>query len=164
MISVKMQEAINKQIQEELYSSYLYLAMAADSEEKNLKGFANWLQVQYQEENAHAMKLYHYLLERGGKVKLAPIQAPPSEFGTPLQVFETVLAHERHITASINALYETAVSEKDYAAQIFLQWFIEEQVEEEGNASEILEKLKMVGERSGAILYLDKELKKRVAE
>ena len=164
MISVKMQEAINKQIQEELYSSYLYLAMAADSEEKNLKGFANWLQVQYQEENAHAMKLYHYLLERGGKVKLAPIQAPPSEFGTPLQVFETVLAHERHITSSINALYETAVSEKDYAAQIFLQWFIEEQVEEEGNASEILEKLKMVGERSGAILYLDKELKKRVAE
>ncbi len=164
MISVKMQEAINKQIQEELYSAYLYLAMAADSDEKNLKGFANWLQVQYKEETSHAMKLYQYLLERGGKVELKAIQAPPSKFGTPLEVFEQVLAHERHITAAINELYETALKEKDYAAQIFLQWFIEEQVEEEGNATEILEKLKMVGERSGGLLYLDKELKKRVAE
>ncbi len=164
MISVKMQEAINNQVQEELYSAYLYLAMAADSEEKNLKGFANWLRVQYQEETGHAMKLHQYVLERGGKVSLKAIQAPPTEFGTPLQVFEQVLEHEQHVTSLINKLYETAVSEKDYAAQIFLQWFIEEQVEEEGNATEILEKLRMVGERSGAVLYLDKELKKRVAE
>lgn len=164
MISVKMQEAMNNQIQAELYSAYLYLAMAADSEEKNLKGFANWLRVQYQEETMHALKLQQYLLERGGKVVLQAIQAPPSEFGAPLNVFEQVLAHEQHITALIHKLYETAVAEKDYAAQIFLQWFIEEQVEEEGNATEILEKLKMVGERSGAVLYLDKELKKRVAE
>ena len=159
MIAKKVQDAINAQIQKENYSAYLYLAMAADCEAKNLKGFATWLRVQYQEEVSHALKLYDYLLERGGTVALQPIQAPPADFGTPLQMFEQVLAHEQYVTASINSLYEVALAEKDYATQVFLQWFISEQVEEEASAGEVLEKIRMTGDR--ALVYLDKELGKR---
>jgi ferritin len=159
MITKKVQDAINTQIQKETYSAYLYLAMAADFEAKNLKGFASWLRIQNQEEVSHAIKLYDYLLERGGTVALQAIQAPPSEFGTPLQIFEQVLEHEQYVTASINSLYEVALAEKDYATQIFLQWFISEQVEEEASASEVLEKIRMTGDR--ALVYLDKELGKR---
>ena len=162
MISKKMQDAINDQVQAELASAYLYLGMAAYCEEKNLKGFGNWLRVQYNEETGHAMKLLNYLLERGGKVALKAIEAPAAEYGSPLNVFEKVLAHEEHVTARIHALYEVAVAEKDYASQIFLQWFITEQVEEEASASEVIERLKMLPENSsGGLLYIDKELGKR---
>lgn len=159
MINKTVQDALNSQIQKEMNSAYLYLAMSADCEVKNLKGFASWLRVQYQEEVSHAMKIYDYLLERGGTVALQSIEAPPCDFGTPLQLFENVLEHERYVTASINELYEIALANKDYATQIFLQWFISEQVEEEASVSEVVEKIRMTGER--ALVYLDKELGKR---
>lgn len=159
MITKTVQDALNKQIQKELYSAYLYLAMAADCEAKNLKGFASWLKVQNQEETSHAMKMYDYLLERGGAVALQAIEAPPSEFGSPIKMFESVLEHERHVTASINELYEVAGKEKDYATQVFLHWFISEQVEEEASASDVLEKIRMLGDR--ALVYMDKEMGKR---
>jgi ferritin len=161
MISTKLQDAINNQIQAEMNSAHLYLAMSVESEAKNLKGFASWLRVQYQEENSHAFKLIDYLLERGGSVKLQAIGAPATEFGTPVELFEKVLAHEIHISNLINKLYEVALEEKDYAAQIFLQWFIAEQVEEEASASAVLERLKIVGDKGGSLLYIDKELGKR---
>jgi len=161
MISKKMQDTINNQVQAELASAYLYLSMAAYCEGKNMKGFGHWLRVQYQEETGHAMKLMDYLLERGGQPELKAIDAPPAEFGSPLNVFEKVLSHEQHVTSLIHSLYEVALAEKDYASQIFLQWFINEQVEEEASASEILEKIKMLGDKSSAIIYLDKELGKR---
>lgn len=161
MISNKMQDAVNNQIQAEFASANLYLAMSAYCESSNLKGFAHWLRVQYQEETTHALKLFDYLLERGGQVKVQSIDAQAAEFGSPLNIFEKVLAHEQHVTALINQLYELAVAEKDYAGQVFLQWFITEQVEEEASASSILETLKMLPDKSGALLYLDKELGKR---
>lgn len=162
MISQKLQDAMNSQIQAELYSAYLYLSMSAYCESKNLGGFAHWMKMQYQEETSHAMKFMDYLQERGGTVALKAIEAPPTEFGTPLEVFEQTLAHEIHVTNLINKLYESALEEKDYAAQIFLQWFINEQVEEEASATAVLERLKIIGDKStGAILYLDKELRKR---
>jgi ferritin len=162
MISQKLQDAMNSQIQAELYSAYLYLSMSAYCESKNLGGFAHWMKMQYQEETSHAMKFMDYLQERGGTVALKAIEAPPTEFGTPLEVFEQTLAHEIHVTNLINKLYEAALEEKDYAAQIFLQWFINEQVEEEASATAVLERLKIIGDKStGAILYLDKELRKR---
>ena len=161
MINQKMEQAINDQIQKELYSSYLYLAMSAYSETQNLKGFAHWLKLQHDEEKEHAMKLVDYLLERGGKVAYQALEAPPAEFGTPIEVFEQVLAHELYITDSIHKLYELAVAEKDIAAQIFLQWFVTEQVEEEANVTEVLEKLKMIGDKSSGILYMDKAMAKR---
>ncbi len=161
MISTKLQDAINNQIQAELNSAYIYLAMSVECEQKNLSGFASWLRVQYQEENSHAFKLVDYLLERGGSVKLQAIEAPATEYGTPVELFEKVLAHEIHITNLINKLYEVALEEKDYAAQIFLQWFIAEQVEEEASASAVLERLKFVGDKGGSLLYIDKELGQR---
>lgn len=161
MINNKMQDAINNQIQAEMDSAHIYLAMSVYAESKNLRGFAHWLKTQYQEETEHAFKLLNYLVERGGTVKLQGITAPAADYGTPLQIFEKVLAHEIHITSLVNQLYEIAIEEKDYAAQIFLQWFIEEQVEEEGAASAILERLRMVGTSNGSLLYIDKELGKR---
>jgi len=161
MISTKLQDAINNQIQAEMDSAYLYLAMSVYSEGKNLRGFAHWLKGQYQEETGHAFKMLNYLVERGGTVKLQAISAPADEYGTPIELFGKVLAHEIQITASINKLYELAIKEKDYAAQIFLQWFIQEQVEEEGAAAAVLERLKMIGTSNGSLLYIDKELGKR---
>lgn len=161
MINKKMEQAINDQIQKELYSSYLYLAMSLYAERKNLKGFAQWLKVQHTEEQAHAMKFVAYLQERGGQVALQALQAPPVEYGTMVALFEDVLAHEHYITKSINDLYELAGAEKDYAAQIFLQWFIEEQVEEEASVSEVLDKMRMIPESSSGIFYFDKALGKR---
>ena len=161
MIGTKLQEAINNQIQAEMDSAYIYLAMSIYSEGKNLRGFAHWLKTQYNEEMTHAFKLLDYLVERGGTVQLQAIAAPATDFGTPVEVFEKVLVHEVHITSLIHKLYELAVAEKDYAAQIFLQWFIEEQVEEEGNATTILERLRMIGNSNGSLLYIDKELGKR---
>lgn len=160
-ISKTLQDAFNDQITAELHSAQLYLAMSAYCAEKSFKGFSRWLRVQEQEESAHGHKLLDYLLDRGGRVELGAMAACPSEFGSILDVFKAALKHEQTITARIGALYEKAVAEKDVAAQIFLQWFVNEQVEEEANAQEIVDKLTMIGDKSSAALYLDKEYGKR---
>lgn len=164
MISKTMQDAMNEQINKELFSSYLYLSMAAYFEDRNLPGFAHWMRVQEAEEREHAMKFYEHILERGGRVTLKAIDAPKSEWASPLEVAEEVAAHEAKVTASIYALYELALKEKDYPAQVMLQWFITEQVEEEKNAAEIVANLKIIEERGTAVLMLDHRLGKRKEE
>jgi ferritin len=164
MINKPMQDAMNEQINKELFSSYLYLSMAAYFEAKNLSGFGNWMRVQADEEREHAMKFYNFILETGGKVELKAIDAPKTEWNSNLEVVEEVAAHEAKVTASIYALYELALKEKDYPAQMMLQWFITEQVEEEKNAAEIVANLKMIEERGTAVLMLDKQLGKRKGE
>jgi ferritin len=164
MIGKKMQDAMNSQLQAEMYSACLYLSMSAYCASINLKGFANWLRLQSREEQEHAMKFFNHLIDRSGKVSLGAIEQPPLEFQSPRTLFEHVLDHEKKITERIHKLYETAMSEKDYASQTFLQWFISEQVEEEARATEYVEKLKMIGESSNAIFMLDKELGKRASE
>ena len=161
MIGSRMQEALNRHVQHETFSSYLYVAMAAWCEAKAWKGFARWLRVQADEELAHAKKSLDFLLARGGEAKLGAIEAPPSSWSSINDVFEKVLEHERKVTAFVSDLHGVAEAEKDKAAAIFLQWFIAEQVEEEARASEIVDKLRMVGDRPGSALYLDKEYGKR---
>lgn len=161
MISQKMQDAVEAQVQAEVESSYLYLAMSVHCEQAGFRGFARWLRLQHAEELAHALKFVDHVLERGGRLALRAVPAPPAEFGSPLQVFEKVLEHERKVTSLIHALYEQAQGERDVATQVFLQWFVSEQVEEEAHASEIVDRLRMVGEKGGAVFYLDKELGKR---
>ena len=161
MISNSMQKAINEQINKELYSSYLYLSMAAYFEDKNLPGFAKWMHVQADEERGHGMKFFGHLVDRGGKVTLAPIAGPETEWKTNLEVFKQVQAHEAAVTASINALYELALKEKDYPAQVLLQWFITEQVEEEKNAADNVHQLELIDAKGTAVLMLDKQLGKR---
>lgn len=161
MISKTMQEAFNNQINKEMFSSYLYLSMAAYFEEMNLPGLAHWMRMQTKEENEHGMKFFDYMVERGGRVTLGAFSAPKSEWSSSLEVFQQALEHEEMITASINKLYELAVKENDYATQIFLQWFISEQVEEEKNASDIIHQLKMIDAHGTAVLMLDKQLGKR---
>ena len=161
MISKIMQDAINDQIQKELYSSYLYLSMSAYFADKSLSGFAHWMRVQEAEEREHAMKLYDFLLERGGRANLKAIDAPKTEWTSTLEVAEEVAAHEAKVTASIYALYETALKEKDFPTQIMLQWFISEQVEEEKNAAEIVSNLKLIEKGGTAIYVLDHQLGKR---
>lgn len=158
MLSKSMQKALNGQIQKEFASSYLYLAMAMYCETKNLPGMASWLKVQAQEEWGHGMKIAEFINDRGGTVTLQAIEQPPAEFGTPVDVFKAVLEHEQKISAAINDLYAQAVKENDYATQVMLQWFVTEQVEEEKNASDILELLKMAGEH---VIVLDHRLGKR---
>ena len=160
----RIQAAFNDQINEELFSSYVYLAMAAHLEAMNLEGFAKWMRLQAQEELVHTMRLFDHINRRGGRVMLKGIAAPPSDFGTPLEVFEKALAHEQHITACINGLYKIALEEQDYPAQMELQWFIDEQVEEEENAGRAVEQLKMAGDHRGALLMLDRELGQRTAQ
>ena len=164
MIGKPMQDALNEQINKELFSSYLYLSMAAYFEEKNLSGFGTWMRVQADEEREHAMKFYDFILETGGKVMLKAIEAPKTEWNSNLEVAEEVAAHEAKVTASIYALYELALKEKDYPAQVMLQWFISEQVEEEKNAAEIVANLKLIEERGTAVLMLDHRLAKRKDE
>jgi ferritin len=161
MITPNMVAAINDQIKHELYSSYLYLAMSAYCETQNLKGFAHWMKLQADEERGHAMKFYEYLLSLGATVEFKALEQPPMDFGSPKQLFEKVLGHERMITGRIHQLYEQAVADKDYRSQIMLQWFINEQIEEEANAQEILSRIELVEERMSAVLWIDKELKKR---
>jgi ferritin len=158
MISDTMQKAINEQINKEFFSSYLYLSMAAYFEDKNLSGFATWMKVQAGEEQEHAMKFFEHLVDRGAKVTLAPIAGPQTEWKTSLEVFKQVQEHEAFVTASINALYELALTEKDYPAQVLLQWFINEQVEEEKNAADIVQKLELIDAKGTAVLMLDHEL------
>jgi ferritin len=161
MITKAMQDAMNDQINKELYSSYLYLSMAAYFEDKNLPGFARWMRVQEAEEREHAMKFYDFIQQCGGRVVLKAIDAPKTEWASTLEVAEEVVAHEAKVTASIYALYEIALKEKDYPAQVMLQWFITEQVEEEKNAAEIVANLKMIEARDTAVLVLDHRLGKR---
>jgi ferritin len=164
MIGKIMQDAMNEQINKELFSSYLYLSMAAYFEERSLSGFTHWMRMQEAEERVHAMKLYDYILQRGGKVSLKVIEAPRTEWKSYLELAEEVAAHESSVTASIHTLYELALKEKDYASQVMLQWFITEQVEEEKNASEIVANLKLADERGTGVMILDHELAKRGAE
>ncbi len=158
----KVQNAINEQINAEIYSAYLYLSMAAYFDGKGLAGFANWMKVQFQEEMAHSMKFYDYVYERGGSVTMKAIDAPPTSFKSPLQVFEESLKHEKMVTGLINNLYELATKEKDYAFKSFLKWYIDEQVEEEGSAQAVIDKIKLAGEKGPGLFMLDKELGARV--
>jgi ferritin len=161
MISKPVLDSMNNQIMHELYSAYFYLSMSAHCEAENLPGFASWLKVQAQEEQGHAMKFYNYILDRGGKVTLQAIPQPPVDFTSPQEIFKQVYEHEQKVTALINAIYNVAVAEKDVASQIFLQWFINEQVEEEKNASQILDMLTKIGSSAGSLYQLDHRLGKR---
>jgi ferritin len=163
MINKTVQDAINEQIKNELYSAYLYLSMAAYFESLNLSGFTKWMKVQASEEQGHAMKFFEYVFERGGRVQLKAIDQPPFEWKTPLEVFEQTLEHEQKVTGMIHSLYALAIKENDYASQVMLQWFITEQVEEEKNAAAIVEQLKLINARETAILMLDHDLGKRSA-
>ncbi|MFX0133616.1 MAG: ferritin [Candidatus Hodarchaeota archaeon] len=162
MIKENVEEALNRQVNRELYSSYLYLSMAAYFESINLKGFANWMRVQFQEENFHAMKMFDYVIGRGGRAKLLSIEAPPMDWDSPLKIFEHTYEHEKKVTGLINNLVKLASSEEDYATYNMLQWYVKEQVEEEASANEILEKLKMVGNDKNALLTLDREFAQRI--
>lgn len=164
MIGKAMQDAMNDQINKELFSAYLYLSMAAHFENKNLAGFAHWMRIQEAEEREHAMKFYDFILERSGQVILKAIEAPASTWNSNLELFKEVAEHEAKVTASINSLYELALAEKDYPAQVMLQWFINEQVEEEKNAAEIVASLELVEARGTAVLMLDHRLAKRGSE
>ena len=164
MIGTKMQDAINHQINLEQYSAQMYLAMSAHCESLAFKGFAHWLRVQAGEETAHAVKLIDFLLDRKGKLELKAIAAPPQEFGGVIQVFEQTLEHEVGITHKINALFEQSRSEKDYASEIKLQWYVSEQVEEESNVGQVVDHLRAVGDQGGGIWYLDSRMAKRVAK
>ena len=162
MLSETMMERLNEQVNNEIYSAYLYMSMSAYSTYTGLKGFANWFMVQYQEEMAHAMKIYDYINDQGGRVLLVAIKEPLTEFESPLDMLEKTLAHERFITGCINDLVDLAIAEKDHATNIFLQWFITEQIEEEGNDNDIIARLKIVGEDGNGLLMLDRELAARV--
>ncbi len=164
MFSNRLQDAINAQINAEFQSAYLYLAIAAHFEEQNLAGFAHWMRVQYEEETFHALKLFDYMVERGGHIVLHPLAAPLAAFGSPLQVFEHVLAHEQKVTGLIHDLYKLALDEGDYPTQVMLHWYIEEQVEEEKNATEIVAKLRLNGDFGPGLLMLDREMAAREKE
>lgn len=157
----KMQKAFNDQIKNELYSAYLYLSMAAYFEANNLPGFAHWMKVQFKEEQGHAMKMFEFLMDRGVRVVLQAIAQPPADFVSVLSVFEETLKHEKKVTALINELYTIAKETKDTAAEIFLQWFITEQVEEEKNDTVIIDTLKAIKAEGPALIMLDRELAKR---
>jgi ferritin len=163
MISKPVSDSMNNQIMHEFYSAYLYLSMAAHFEADNLPGFAKWMTVQAGEEQVHALKFYQYILDRGGKVALQPIAQPPVKFASPKEIFKLSYEHEQKVTGLIRAIYDVAVAEKDVASQIFLQWFITEQVEEEKNASSILAMLEKIGESTGSLYQLDHQLGKRSA-
>ena len=156
-----VREAINEQIKHEFYSSYLYLSMAGSFEVANLPGFAHWMRKQSEEEREHAMKLFDFLLDRGERVQLLPLDQPPNAFRSPLDTFEQALDHEKGITSRIHGLYDLAVQEDDYPAQVMLNWFVAEQVEEEKAASEVVERLRMAGDDGAALLLLDRELGER---
>ena len=161
MIGKTMQGSINAQINAEQYSAQLYLAMAAHCTTMSFKGFAHWLTVQAGAETAHAQKLIQFLLDRGGKLELKPVAAPPTDFGGVIEVFEKVLAHEQGVSTQINHLFAASREAKDYASEIALQWYVTEQVEEEARVSEIVDHLHAVGDKGGAIWYLDSRMAKR---
>jgi len=164
MIREKIQDAINEQIRAEFQSAYTYLQMAARMEATNLRGMANWLRVQWEEEVMHATKFYDFVLHRGGEVDLRALEAPDPGSGGPLEVFERVLEMERDTTRRIHALYDLAVKEGDHALQTLLHWYIDEQVEEEDNASDIIDKLRMIGDSGSSLFLLDQEMGRRQPE
>jgi ferritin len=161
MLDKQMTQALNEQINKEMFSAYLYMSMSSYSGKMGLKGFANWFMVQYHEEMYHAMKLYEYVQRQGEDVQLETIKAPPAEFSSQLDMFTKTLAHEQFITSSINELMEMAQSKKDHATQIFLEWYVIEQVEEEENDNDIIAQLKLIGDNVHALLMLDRELAAR---
>ncbi|MBN1129544.1 MAG: ferritin [Chitinispirillaceae bacterium] len=163
MISKKMAGAINGQINKEMYSAYLYMAMSAKANEDGLKGAANWFMVQYHEEMVHAMKFYEYLADQGASIALGAIAEPPRSFSSLLDMFEKTLTHEQFVTKSINDLMELAIAEKDHASQALLAWYVTEQVEEEKNDTEIIQTLRMIGDNKAALFMYDKELGARLA-
>jgi ferritin len=162
MISDKIQAAFNKQINAELYSSYLYLSMAAHFESLNLPGFANWMRCQAQEELVHAMKFYSFIHERNGTVTLSAIDGPPTQWDSPLAAFKDAYLHEQKVTSMINGLVDLAVEERDHASNAFLQWFVTEQVEEESSSDQVVQKLKLAGSEGSGLFMIDQELGQRV--
>lgn len=164
MIGKKMEKALNDQINAEVYSAYLYIAMAASFEGKNLKGFAHWMTVQAQEEVGHAMKIYGYVNSVGGRVVLDAVAKPPKDFGSPLKTFEAAYKHEQYITGRINKLVALAQKESDHTANAFLQWFVTEQVEEEASTSDVVELLKMAKDHPPALFMVDQQLASRTVE
>nr|MEE4266865.1 ferritin [Candidatus Krumholzibacteria bacterium] len=163
MLSPKLTAALNKQINEEYYSSYLYLAMAAYLEDQNLDGCAHWMRMQAQEEWEHGMKIFDYMIERGARVELAAVAAPAKEWDGPVAAFEASLEHEKYMTKSINALTDLAIAEKDHATNNLMQWYVTEQVEEESSVEDILKKLEMMGNTGTGLFMMDRELKSRPA-
>jgi ferritin len=164
MLNKKLLDEMNDQIKHELYSAYLYLSMAAHCESVNLPGFAHWMKTQAQEETEHALKFFEYINDQGGKVVLQAIDQPPSEFTTPTALFQATLEHEKFVTSRIHGLYALALQEKDYPSQVFLQWFVNEQVEEEKNASSILESIKIAGDMGNGLLMIDRQLAARESD
>jgi len=163
MINSKVESALNDQIRKELYSSYLYLSMAASFASQSLNGFAHWMQVQANEETKHGMKIYAHLNLRGGKIVLQQIDAPPSNWKSAREMFEQAYQHEQMVTASINKIVEVARAEKDNATEAFLQWFVNEQVEEEASTYEITQKLQLMGDSTPALVMMDAELGRRAS-
>ncbi len=162
MISKKIEDALNEQVNSELYSSYLYLSMESYFKAQNLNGFANWMKIQTQEEVMHTMKIYDFINERGGRVLLKAIEGPPTDWASALAVFKAVYEHEQKVTGLINDLVDLAIKEKDHATNSFLQWFVNEQVEEEASADEKVQQLKMMENAPGGMFMLDRELGQRV--
>jgi ferritin len=161
MLNAKIQEALNSQINAEMYSSYLYLSMSAHFEAKSFKGMAHWMRIQAQEENIHAMKLYDFVSNRGGRVMLTEIAGPKTEWASPLEAFEDAYKHELKVTGLINNLMNLAAAEKDHAAHDFLEWFANEQVQEESDANLIVEQLKLVGDQGLGLFLIDQQLGQR---
>mgnify|MGYP005839444743 FL=1 len=161
MLNKKIQDAINEQIKNELYSAYIYLSMSAYFESMNLAGMAHWMRLQSNEEVEHAMKFFDYVHDRGGRVTLGAIDQPPTEWKSPLAAFENAYEHEQKVTGMINNIYALALKENDYPTQVMLQWFIDEQVEEEKNASTIVEQLKLIGDSTNGLMMLDHRLGER---
>jgi ferritin len=161
MIDKKVEELMNAQVTHELHAAHIYLSMSAYLEEINMPGFAAWMRIQYNEEIGHAMRFYRHLIERGGRVKLDAIEAPPVDFASPLDVAEKALAHEKKVTGQINTIFAAAMEACDYASYSLLEWFVDEQVEEELNATTLIEQFKMVGDNKAALFMLDKELGQR---
>lgn len=164
MLSERTQKALNEQVNAELWSAYLYLSISAYFESENLGGFANWMRIQADEEVEHAMRIFDYVNDRGGRVKLHPIDDVPSSWNSPLEAFRETFEHEKKVTGLINDLVDLAEEEEDRATYSMLQWFIDEQVEEEDSVEEIVEKLQLVGDNPNGLLSLDRELGQRPQE
>jgi len=163
MISSKLQDALNSQVTKEMFSSNIYLAMSSYFAQNNLNGCAHWMRIQADEETIHAMKIFDYILARGGQTKIGAIDAPPVVWESPLAAFEHAFEHEQYITSQINELMALAIEEKDYAATSFLQWFVDEQVEEEEHTNQIVEDIRIASTDRSALFFLDRELSQRVA-
>ncbi len=162
MISKRLEMELNKQVSEELYSAYLYLSMSAYLASKNLSGFSNWMKVQFEEEQLHAMKLFQYILDRGGNVELKEMAKPQAVWEGIIDVFEHVVKHETSITDKINELVNVAIEEKDHATVAMLQWYVSEQVEEEATVKDLLDQLKLIEGKGAGLFMLDREAKARV--